>query len=49
LLLVNLLHLGRAAAGRRWRAYSEDLWGFAFGCLIVLGLVGATMAFLAWR
>jgi Na+/proline symporter len=49
LLLVNLLHPGRAAAGRGWRAYREDLWGFVLGWAIVVGLVGGSMALLAWR
>jgi hypothetical protein len=35
--------------GRRWRAYREDLWGFALGWLVVVALVGAAMALLAWR
>ncbi len=47
LLLVNLLHLGRAAGGRGWRAYREDLGGFAFGWIIVFVLVIATAVFLA--
>jgi Na+/proline symporter len=47
LVLVNLLHLGRASAGRGWRAYREDLWGFALGWVIVVALVGASMALLA--
>jgi Na+/proline symporter len=47
LLLVNLLQLRRAAAGRGWRAYREDLGGFAVGWLMVIALVAATAAFLA--
>jgi Na+/proline symporter len=48
LLLVNILHPGRRAAGRGWRAYREDLWGFGLGWIVVFGLVGGAMAFLAW-
>jgi Na+/proline symporter len=44
LLLVNVLQLGRAAAGRGWRAFREDLLGLAVGC----GLVGALVAATAW-
>jgi Na+/proline symporter len=47
LLLVNVLHLGRAAAGRGWRAYREDLGGFALGWVLVIVLVAATVLFLA--
>lgn len=47
LLLVNLLDLRRAAAGRGWRAYAEDLSGFAIGWVLVVILVVATMLFLA--
>lgn len=47
LLLVNLLHLRRAAAGRGWRAFREDLEGFAFGWVMVAVLVIATGLFLA--
>jgi Na+/proline symporter len=39
LLLVSLLHLRRAAAGRGWRAFREDLRGFAFGWAMVVVLV----------
>jgi Na+/proline symporter len=46
LLLVNALHLGRAAAGRGWRAYREDLGGFTLGWVMVLALVAATAVFL---
>lgn len=48
LLLVNILHLGRRTAGQGWRAYREDLWGFALGWVIVFGLVGVAIAFLRW-
>jgi len=44
LLLVNLLRLRSAAAGRGWRAFDEDLAGLAAG----LGLVGALVAATAW-
>jgi Na+/proline symporter len=47
LLLVNVLHLGRAAAGRGWRAFREDLLGVALGCGLVVMLVAATAWFLA--
>ena len=47
LLLVNLLHLRRAAAGRGWRAFREDLECFAFGWVMVAVLVIATGLFLA--
>jgi Na+/proline symporter len=46
LLLVNLLHLRRAAAALGWRAYREDLAGFAVGWLIVVVLVAATVFYL---
>jgi Na+/proline symporter len=46
LLLVNLLRLRRAAAGRGWRAFREDLTGFALGWAIVALLVAATALFL---
>jgi len=42
LLLVDVLHLRRAAAGRGWRAYREDLGGLALGCVMVAALVVAT-------
>jgi Na+/proline symporter len=42
LLLVNALHPLRAAGSRGWRAYREDLSGFAFGWIIVVVLVVAT-------
>lgn len=47
LLLVNLLNLPRAAAGRGWRAFAEDLRGFAIGWALVIVLVIATALFLA--
>jgi Na+/proline symporter len=46
LLLVNLLRPRRGAAGRGWRAYGEDLGGFALGWLMVAALVVATALFL---
>ena len=42
LLLVNLLRLRSAAAGRGWRAFREDLVGFAAGWAIVIVLVAGT-------
>jgi Na+/proline symporter len=42
LLLVNLLQLRRAAGAQGWRAYREDLGGFAAGWIIVVVLVVAT-------
>ena len=47
LLLVNLLRLRAAAAGRGWRAYREDLGGFVLGWAMVLALVAATIGFLS--
>ncbi len=47
LLLVNLLRLRQAAAGRGWRAYREDLGGFALGWVLVISLVALTAIFLA--
>jgi Na+/proline symporter len=47
LLLVNLLGLRRVAAGRGWRAFREDLTGFAFGWILVVSLVVATALLLA--
>jgi Na+/proline symporter len=47
LLLVNLLHLRRAAGGRGWRVYREDLGGFAIGWAFVILLVAATSVLLA--
>jgi Na+/proline symporter len=46
LLLVNILRLGRATAGRGWRAYREDLGGFALAWAIVIVLVIGTALFL---
>ena len=42
LLLVNLLHLRRAAGAQGWSAYREDLGGFAIGWLVVFVVVIAT-------
>jgi Na+/proline symporter len=47
LLLVNLLRPRRGAGGRGWRAYSEDLGGFALGWVMVIILVAATAFLLA--
>jgi Na+/proline symporter len=47
LLLVNLLHLRRAAGGQGWRAFREDLTGFAVGWAIVVVLVASTAIYLA--
>ena len=47
LLLVNILRLRSAAAGRGWRAFSEDLAGLAVGVGLVLALVAATAWLLA--
>ena len=46
LLLVDLLRLRQAANGRGWRAYREDLEGFALGWVVVIALVGITAALL---
>ncbi len=46
LLLVNLLRLRQGAAGRGWRAYRDDLGGFAIGWVLVIVLVIATVMFL---
>lgn len=46
LLLVNLLRLRRASAGRGWRAFREDLGGLAVGCALVVALIAATAALL---
>jgi hypothetical protein len=46
LLLVDALHLRAAAGGRGWRAYREDLGGFAIGWVLVFVLVIATAIFL---
>ena len=42
LLLVSILHLRRAAAGRGLRAFREDLGGFGLGWLMVVALVALT-------
>src|SRR5712691_4953560 len=42
LLLVNVLRLRRAATGRGWRTFREDLVGLAVGGLLVIALVAAT-------
>jgi hypothetical protein len=34
-----VLHLRRAAAGRGWRAFAEDLGGFALGWVMVVVLI----------
>ena len=47
LLLVNLLSLREGAAGRGWRAYREDLGGFALGWVVVIALVAITAILLA--
>jgi Na+/proline symporter len=47
LLLVNLLHPRRAAAGTLWRAYRGDLAGFAVAWILVIALVAATAALLS--
>ena len=44
LLLVSILHPIRAAGGRGWRAYREDLAGLVLG----FGLVAALVAGTAW-
>jgi len=47
LLLVNLLRPARGSEGGGWRAYREDLGGFALGWALVVVLVVATSIFLA--
>jgi Na+/proline symporter len=42
LLLVNVLHPARAAAGRGWRVFREDLVGLVLGWGLVVALVAAT-------
>ena len=42
LILVNLLRLRRAAGSLGWRAYREDLTGFAIGWAVVIVLVTTT-------
>jgi Na+/proline symporter len=46
LLLVNVLRLRRAAAGRGWRTFREDLGGLAVGTALVVALVAATALWL---
>jgi Na+/proline symporter len=46
LLLVNLLRLRRAASGRGWRTFREDLGGLAVGIALVIVLVAATALWL---
>ncbi len=47
LLLVNVLNPGRGAGPEGWRAYREDLGGFAAGWVIVFVLVAITAVYLA--
>jgi Na+/proline symporter len=47
LLLVHALHPIRAAGGRGWAVYREDLGGLALGCVMVIALVAVTAWFLA--
>ncbi len=42
LLLVNLLKVRSAVAGRGWRVFREDLGGFAIGWVVVAVLVATT-------
>jgi len=42
-----VLRLGRAAAGRGWRAFREDLVGLAIGSALIAALVAATAWLLA--
>jgi len=42
LLLVNALNPREGASGRGWRAYREDLGGFALGWVLVVVLVAVT-------
>jgi Na+/proline symporter len=46
LLLVNALSPTRAAGGKGWRAYAEDLRGFALGWIIVAALVASAVVLL---
>jgi Na+/proline symporter len=48
LLLVNLLRLPSATAGRGWRLFREDVGGFALGWAIVVALVAGTVMFLRY-
>jgi Na+/proline symporter len=47
LLLVNILRLRSATAGKGWRVFAEDLGGLAIGFALVAALVGATALLLA--
>jgi hypothetical protein len=47
LLLVNLLRLSQATAGRGWGVFREDLAGFGVAWIIVIVLVAATALLLA--
>jgi Na+/proline symporter len=47
LLLVNALAPARAAGGKGWRAYRDDLGGFALGWVVVVVLVAGTAWLLA--
>jgi Na+/proline symporter len=47
LLLVHLLNLRQAAAGRGWQVYREDLGGFVVGWVLVIVLVVATALYLS--
>jgi Na+/proline symporter len=47
LLLLNALNPRRGASGRGWRAYREDLGGFALGWVLVVVLVAVTGWWLA--
>ena len=47
LLLVNLLQLGKGAGQAGWRAYREDLAGFALAWVVVIVLVIGTMVMLS--
>jgi hypothetical protein len=46
LLLVHLLDPVAGARRAGWRAYREDLWGFALGWAIVVGLIGTAVVLL---
>jgi Na+/proline symporter len=48
LLLVHLLNPVGGMGKLGWRAYREDLWGFAVGWAIVFGLIGITVVLLNW-
>jgi hypothetical protein len=48
LLLVNVRHPLRNAGNRGWRAYRDDLGGFALGWAAVIALVIATSLFLRY-